>query len=235
MANQVIEEKGPARAYEFGKIIEGMINLNLLSVFGDEASDVQTKAIEKLIWPEKFEIPRSKIKDIVDRYETTPSLARAWELRIIMSNLSNVVEPKRQGKPLSECQPIRLRDAPVPAYYVSLWDTAKRHLKTNTTLQSLAMRIYLEQLQQQGVTDENQTISDRSLKRDLEKAGIWERITSEDEKLRRGRTTGAELSEGPLIWYRFSEGWKVRRQAAKTKAKRTTTMVKGVRDRKKLT
>jgi hypothetical protein len=84
-------------------------------------------------------------------------------------------------------------------------------LKHNTTLQSLAISIFLEQLRESGVTDEGETITDRSLKRDLEKVRDWERYANEDEKLRRGKQKGLSLSVDPIVWYDFSEGWKERK------------------------
>jgi hypothetical protein len=69
------------------------MNLVMLAVHGDEKSASQLKAIEKLIRLAKYELPFTKIREIIDRYETSPLLARGWKLRRIMSILCSVVEP----------------------------------------------------------------------------------------------------------------------------------------------
>src|SRR5438067_686766 len=70
---------------EYHRLTEDLIS-GLASVIeraseGDERAAIQLKAIEKLIKPDKFELPLSKVKELVDRYETSPMLARGWELR----------------------------------------------------------------------------------------------------------------------------------------------------------
>lgn len=199
-------------------LISGLAIVIERAAEGDERAAIQLTAIEKLIKPEKFELPLSKIKELVDRYETSPMLARGWELRRLMSALSNVIEPLKSGRPDSINEPIRLTETPSMFYYRTLWNLAQKHWKRNTTLQSLAIRIYLEGLQDAGITGEGaETITDRTLKRDLASVRKWERDTNEDEKRRRGRYKGEAWSNSPITWFDFSEGWKAR------KAKRTAS------------
>jgi hypothetical protein len=201
----------PEYGYIADEIISNLATVVMLAAYGDEPSQVQLKAIEKLTQFAKYELPLSKIRDIVDRYETSPSLARAWEIRRSMSYLCIVVEPKGRS--------IKMRDkALVPSYWVDLWEAANRHVKTNTTLTSLALHMYLEQLQAEGIVDENATISEESLKRDLRLARDWERTASEDEKLRRGKHEGSSLGDDDtIVWYQFSEGWKTRKLAGRSR------------------
>lgn len=229
LLNGVIERGNFEDDYHYivGEIVGRLTTLVLFAGFGDERAATQIKAIQKLVRPEKYELPPSKIRDIVERYETSPPLARGWELLRIMSGLSNVVEPLKKDKPYSQNQPIRLRETP-HAVFVGLWDVARKHWKPNTTLQSLAIRIYLESLQEKGITDEGEAITDRSLKRDLARVRAWERDTSLFEKNRRGKYEGSSLSADPIIWYDFSEGWKERR----VKRREST---KGGKSRHKLT
>jgi hypothetical protein len=210
--NKLIERGAVAADYHWtvSEIVEGLTRLVMLAARGDERSATQIKAIEKLINPEKYELPQNKIKELVERYETSPPLARGWELRRLMSLLAFVVQPLKKDGKSSENQPIKLRDNP-PDFYVHLTGLARKHWKPNTTLQSMAIRIYLEELQEKGITDEGEAITDRSLKRDLAKVREWERNASEDEKVRRGQYKGLSLSDDPITWYEFSEGWKSRR------------------------
>lgn len=209
------------------EVVTNLVMIIMLAGHGDEPSQIQLKAIQKLTQFAKYELPLSKIKDIVDRYETSPSLARAWEIRRSMSFLCIVVEPKGRS--------IKMRDkALVSPHWADLWEAVNRHVKTNTTLTSLALHLYLEQLQAEGIVDETATISEGSLKRDLRLARNWERGASEDEKLRRGQHKGASLrNDEPIVWYQFSEGWKIRKLADRER-KKLATKGERYKDRKKL-
>jgi hypothetical protein len=103
-----------------------------------------------------------------------------------------------------------MSESPSRPYFQGLWDLARKHFHPNSTLQSLAIRIYLEDLERQGITSEHTAITERSLTRDLEQAREWERNASEDEKTRRGRWRGGEIGGLTITWYEFSEGWKIR-------------------------
>jgi hypothetical protein len=185
---------------------------------GDERAADQLKAIAKLIQPDKYELPSTKIKEIVDRYETRPALARGWELRKLMHFLSIAVEPVRADRPYSPDQPIRvIHKAPANVHDFTIWQTAKKHWKPNTTLQSLAIRVYLEHLSDKGITDEDKTITERTLKRDLAEVRKWEETATDDEKRRRGYWSSKLLSGDYITWYDYSEGWKERKKARKAK------------------
>lgn len=220
MLNAMVEEESSASEYHYmvRGIVSGLTLLVLLAGEGDEKSATQLKAIQKLVKPEKYELPLTKIRELVERYETSPPLARGWELRQLMSRLANVVEPLKKSKSYSPNQPIKLKESP-PEYWVELWELARKHLDRNTTLQSMAIHIYLAQLQEKGITGEGEAITDRTLKRDLERVRDWERDASEDEKLRRGIYKGSSLSDDPITWREFSEGWKARRVKQRESAK----------------
>jgi hypothetical protein len=214
VAHRVLEER-PLHEHDIGDLIEGLTNIAMLAAFGDENSLTQLKAIEKLIRAPKYCLPFTKLREIIDRYETSPPLARAWELRGLMSGLCWVVAPIRPKPPYSIDQPIKLIKPPNKAY-ADLSELAQRHIKKNSTLQSLAISIYLEQLRNEGITDENNTITERTLKADLARAREWEKTVSEDDKIRRGSYTARGLhQDSPITWYAFSDGWKKRAKARK--------------------
>jgi hypothetical protein len=226
MLNLMIDEGEIAPEYDnlADELVSDLVAIILLAGYGDEPSQLQLKAIEKLTQFAKYELPLTKIKDIADRYETSPSLARAWEIRRLMSYLCAVVEPKGRS--------VKMKDkALVSPYWADLWEAANRHVKPNTTLTSLALHLYLDQLQKEGIVDETATISEGSLKRDLKLAREWERAASEDENLRRGQHSGGSLhGDEPITWYQFSEGWKRRKLADRERKK----SAKGYKDRKQL-
>jgi len=229
MLSAVLEQMGDvASRYheEASEIVEGIVNLIMLAAHGDEESEIHVTAIRKLVRSRIYEVPQDMIEK-TSRYETRPPLARAWEIRRSMSHLCIVVEP--QGRS------VKMRDkALVSSFWGDLWEAANRHVKTNTTLTSLALHMYLEQLQAEGIVDENATISEESLKRDLRLARNWERTASEDEKLRRGKHKGLSLGDDePIVWYQFSEGWKTRKLAGRSR-KKSAARGGGYKDRNKL-
>jgi hypothetical protein len=214
LAHRVLEKR-PLQEHDIGDLIRGLTNLAMFAAYGDEKSRTQLKAVEKLIRAPKYCLPFTKLREIIDRYETSPPLARAWELRRLMSNLCWVVAPIRPKPPYSIDQPIKLIN-PSNNAYADLSELAQRHLKRNSTLQSLAISIYLEQLRSEGITDENNTITERTLKADLTRAREWEKTVSEEDKIRRGSYTGLGLhQDSPITWYEFSEGWKERTKVRK--------------------
>jgi hypothetical protein len=227
----MIEKGGIDLAYhDKAQIIIERLSMSLipLAAFGDEECDIQLTAILKLAQARTYEVPQSKIKELT-RYETSPPLARGWELCRIMSHLSNVVEPRSSHRPFRPNHPIQMRPSPTSAHFQGLWDLANSHVKPNTTLQSLAIRLYLDRLEKEHVTAGQSTITNRSLKRDLELVREWERNTKEQEKQKRGRWHGGKIGDLTLTWYEFSEGWKVRAK------ERATRKQGGSKDRKQLT
>jgi hypothetical protein len=203
------------------EIVYVLVHLIADAGSGDEDASDQLKAIEKLTRPEKYELPRSKIKELVEKYHTRPQLARGWELRRLMSGLSFAVEPVRTDKPVSIDSQVRLLKKPKPddRYW---WERARKHWKPRSTLQSLAIRIYLARLEDEGITDASDaSITERTLKRDLAEVRMWEQTTHPTERSKRGESWGGSLTfSSRLEWAAFSEGWKVRAKKKKGKTKR---------------
>jgi hypothetical protein len=179
----------------------------------DSTVDEQLIAAAKVLYPEKYDLPASKIRELVEHYETSPPLARGWELRRLMSSIADIVEPARTGKSLSLEQPVNLISSPNPEQR-SRWEWAKKHWKRGSTLQSLAIRMYLDHLDEIGVTGVGAAITSASLKRDLAEVRRWEETHDTEQKRRRGYTLGVKLGEvDRLAWCDHSAGWKTRRIA----------------------
>lgn len=204
--------------YRVEEIVDALVQIACDAGTGDERATNQLRLIEKIIHPEKYELEATKIAELAGRYETPPQLARAWELRRLMSGLATVLEPVDQSKTPSVDDRVRLIiRKPKSRHELYYWERAKKHMKRNSTLQSLAIRIYLEYLQDEGLTDD-ESITERTLKRDLAKAREWENTTTEEQRRRRGHSFGQGFRYGPRIdWYDFSEGWKERKKKARAK------------------
>lgn len=225
MLGHLIEKGELAPEYQttISEIVGLLSMLILLADEGIEQCQIQIEAIKKLAHPNKYEIPINKIIEIAN-YETSPTLARAWELRRIMSHLTNVVVPRHPTKPFTHNQIVRMRTSPAFSVFQALWDLARKHWNPNSTLQSLAIDLYLIDLDREGVTCDA-----RTLKKDLQHAREWEHLASEDEKALRGLARGATLGDLSITWYEFSEGWKTK--AKNRKAKKGTSEVSNNRHR----
>lgn len=215
-----LKATGPTRVHDTERQIREILFLQLMAAQGDEQAILQLKAIDKLIRPAVYELPFTKIREIINSYETSPPLARGWELRRLMSDLSTMVEPLNKDRAYTFDKPIAIRKNARP-WYDDLLDLARKHLKRNTTLQSLAINIYLERLQKEGITDEGDAITEKTLRRDLARVRDWERMASDDEKLRRRLLRGPSFGADSITWCEFSEGWKKRRKK-RTQSQKTT-------------
>jgi hypothetical protein len=222
--NDLIDKKEiPAYYHQtVEEIVDRLVDIVAEAASGDERCGIQFRAIQKIVRPEKYELPYTKIQEIAEKYETRPQLARGWELRRLMAGLSHAVEPVNPEQNLPE-HPIRLRGKPKDANDLWYWTRAAKHWKPKSTLQSLAIRIYLAQLQEAGVTDHLTEITERSLKRDLAEVRKFEQVADEERERRRGHWYGRSFEGSPQIeWYEFSEGWKEQRKKRTKKEQRVS-------------
>lgn len=118
MVDAMLEDGNIDGKYHFltEEIVSALAYVIMLAGHGDEQSELQLTAIRKLVRPRKYEVPNSKIREIADRYETSPPLARGWELRRLMSVLSRVVEPLNKDRPYTPDKPILLQENPHAAH-----------------------------------------------------------------------------------------------------------------------
>lgn len=182
----------------FREIVERLMPIAIQADKGEERAINRLKVIHKFAYPDEYEVPTAVISELADKYHTSPHLARAWAIRKLMIDLSFVVKPMRRDKnPLQSA--VRLREGkkePILEGYRELYQRAAKHIKRNTTLQSLAMSIYLEDLEAEGISLET-----RQLKLDLQKLRQWEK-TNKLPLL--PIFEGASLPVVPM----YSEGWK---------------------------
>jgi hypothetical protein len=140
-----------------------------------------------------------------------------------MGELSWVVEPAREEAASVLDGPIRLADHihaqgstlfdPISKKYISASKVAAKHWSRGITLKTLAIRVYLDELQRQGF----EGIDERSLKRDLKEVEDWESTLPED---RRNWGVLVVTFGKPNIHLpvgEYSEGWKQRKRAKQAK------------------
>jgi hypothetical protein len=182
---------------------------------GNDQATVWLKAIEKVIHPGKFELPRTKIDELASRYETNPQLARGWELTGLMSHLSYLVEPEHKDRCSPRDRMVMRKTPTLPGdekLIKAIAEHTRKYWKPRSTLQSLAIRMYMDYLEREGISDAQATISERSLKRDLQAVRDWEKTATETERYARGLCAGYSLAGGMTFWCQYSEGWKDRKK-----------------------
>lgn len=201
-----------------GRFTNGLLEILIRAHNSDELAKNQIKAIDKLIYPDTYELPRTVIEKLAKQYHTKAPLARGWRLREIIGNLSWVVEPVRKGasvlagailvrdkeKTSSHRIYIQSEKRERPAY-----DVAKKHWTRGVTLKTLAIRVYLEDLQQQGF----EGIDERMLKRDLKEAESWEETLPKDQRDWGVVVVSPGRPPEHLPVGKYSEGWKQRKRS----------------------
>jgi hypothetical protein len=161
---------------------------------GDTGAELQLRAIEKLLQPEKYDISGTDIEKVarIDRF--SPQIARALELRKLMAQLSFAVEPTNTDKPFAVTAKVKVANEARPPGLPfwdnqtrfhkpgeTLIDAARRHWNPKSSLQSLALGIYKEYLQGNAYTSDDD-IDDSSLRRDLVALRRWEQSVTAQQR-----------------------------------------------------
>jgi hypothetical protein len=188
----------------FGEFVVELFSIVLRAAYAEDSlAPLQLKAIEKIARPAKYELTLTDIEKLAATDKARPAIARAMELRDIMSRLVWVVAPAKGGK----CEPdtvIKLISGVPPRHLKETYKLAEKYWKRGTTLQALAIRAYLAQLQDEGVLDENEKgINEDSLKDDLAAAKRWEAA-----HLNAPHRQGLGYSHTPMQVYEYSQRWK---------------------------
>jgi hypothetical protein len=164
-------------------LVFGLWGVFMRSHGGDKASKNQLNVLRKFIFPKTYEVPISVIEALAKKYESG-HITRGLELRKLMHKLSEIVIPSRHDSNNPFEGPIQL----LPASEVKdqeLYKIVQECWHRKTTLQSLAIHIYLREKQNQGKAESK--IDERTLKRDLHKLRQWEEADefhiSQKEKL----------------------------------------------------
>ena len=179
------------------RIVSGMVDAITRASSGSIDAENKLIAINKILRPQEYNLPKSAIEKIVDRYNGSPHLARACTLRHLMSLLTKVVRPANAEKPFTTRSPVSLSEA-LNDEWRFLFIKAQQHWNRNSTLQSLAIQIYLSEL----VNAKPETrVDERTLKRDLLALRHWEatHIPEVGDVTFEGACVGEEILTWPAI------------------------------------
>jgi hypothetical protein len=192
-----------AERSELREVISGLIGLLVRRHFGDEIAHQQLNIIHSFMFPKQYEVPEHVIEKLSKKYRSG-HLTRAWELRKLMYEISDLVVPTKTNAENILKSPVQL--LPQADRKHSLYPLVKKHLKRGTTLQILAIRIYLEMVNER---EDQGAIDERTLKRDLQRLRKWEE--SDVEHMRRKKeltAAGTEVSwKAPIPVRKYSESW----------------------------
>lgn len=150
-------------------LFSGLLRILLQAHAGDDVSRKQLLAVRTLIFRSKYQVSIKDMEKIIKKYNKKGPLARGWEIRELMAELASFVISANPDNQNILKGPIRLSEIP-ELKESSLYQEAQQICEHGTTLQSLAIKIYLNRLQDKG----DQTTDVRSLKRDLQKVKEWE-------------------------------------------------------------
>lgn len=152
---------------EIGRMLTILFPTMVKAVKQDRQARDKMKAIERIIKNDLFELRNHDIKDLAEK-SYNESRARAWDIRRMMGFISYVVTPKEVGVKSILSGKVKLLDRE----YVKaghLWGIQAQEIwNPKATLQSLAVQIYLRELEKQG-----KSIDSDSLKRDMREARTW--------------------------------------------------------------
>lgn len=159
---------GKYEAEEFRAILTGLIGLFIRRLAGEERARWQLNVVHKLIYPQKFEVPWTLVESLAAKYESG-HLLRGWALRRLMYELADLVELTQPE--LEDVTAGRVVLTPNAEQGHRLYPLVRRFCRRGTTLQSLAIRVYLELIQGEN---ERGAVDERSLRRDLKRLQAWE-------------------------------------------------------------
>jgi hypothetical protein len=101
------------QAYYFRGLIIGLVDAFKRAIDGDEIANLQVIAVQKMIFPEIFNLTRTDVEDIANRDSSYggnfAARARGYAIRRWMSWLSFVVEPKTADEWMTPGTYVRLR------------------------------------------------------------------------------------------------------------------------------
>lgn len=187
---------------EMQGLISGVIGLLIRRHFGDEGAHLQLNILHTFTFPKQYEVPEQVIRSLGKKYRSG-HLTRAWALRRLMYKLADLVIPSRtDGKdPLTS--PVKLSPQADPKH--PLYEHVVKNLTRGTTLQMLAIRVYLATMTGEGETG----VDERSLKRDIQRLRRWEESDPGHMQMKE-RFASAEAGaswKSQIPVHKYSESW----------------------------
>ena len=186
-----------------------------LALAKDEYSISQYWAIERLLMAKTFDLSKAYLDKVSEADEADLSLARGWEMRRLMGDLSFVVMPALPNQKSVLEGPVRLN--PQMAHMpLSINASRQAGWTADTTLQSLSVDLYQTQMWERGYSE----IDTSTLWKDLKKVKKWEETLTEEERRNTEQVmiNGVEQNEWPYF-RRYRLGKVVKRTDVKRKRK----------------
>lgn len=195
----------PTERDELRELISGLIGLLVRAHVGDITARHQLEIIHTFMFPKQYEVPPNVVEALAKKHRSG-HLLRAWALRRLMSEISEVVIPaKSNAESILEGR-VRLSPDADPNH--SLYELVRTHLnnlKRGTTLQMLAINIYLQKASNADVPG----LDERTLKRDLSRLRMWEETDKSHmrEKTRFAKEKSGTSWKAQIPIRKYSESW----------------------------
>lgn len=156
-------------AYGVDRLLHSVFPTFVKAVKGERLATDKVKAIRRIINNTLFDLGAYDIKDLAAK-KYNQSRARAWDIFRLMGHIAYAVTPKKQNEKsilVGKVESLKLEYLKVG---VSLVNRAREICDSNSkaTLQSLAIRMYYEELEKWGYPFEID-----SLERDMRDAKKW--------------------------------------------------------------
>lgn len=189
----------PSEWREISVLVSGLILLFLRSHAGKDLARDQIEVLHRFIFPKKYRVHEGRIKELARTYRNT-SLSRGWALRELMGELTSIVVSARASAKNVLDGAVCISTEPTAKEH-PLYVKALEHWIRGTTLQMLAIRIYLEREQvARAAEGKESTLDVTTLKRDLRKVREWEKTDLEHSLIKTYLMAKDSQSTLPVQW-----------------------------------
>lgn len=233
VAHHKLGDLREGEAAEVLSLFDGLRKLQLRASRDDKDARLRLTTIERLIDEAKYEIPTKDIEKIAGQHTPSflararaiqaieheifwhlepkgKDVSEAWATLKKELGVENDVDVDftdwlafvKHHEPNIHQSEVQLRREPLLSNG-EMRELIAGHLREGSTLESLAISIYLEQLKADGIKNK----TEKSLARDLRDESKWRESNAETA----GRGNLAVFNKDELPYFSFSDGWKNRK------------------------
>lgn len=152
---------------KLGQVFQSIAQLRYEATSGSDLAQIQLAALERTLYPARYGISFADLKQFVEQRNIPPSVKRACGFINLATSLLAISESGVEE--WHDLKPLRFKlNEEKREVNPSLYEAAKQRVGKRTTLQSLTMKLYLQEAENEG-----KRISERTIMRDLEAYERW--------------------------------------------------------------
>lgn len=165
VAHHKAGELSDAEAANVLSLTDGLLELQLRAHKGEQTAQTFLKGVGKLVFPPKMlrsEGNRKEpflpfVNDLLSGYRTSPHLIHAWNVRLLMSELSFQIEPAKGVSKMTPNGKVRLGkrkrsiriNKEQRKKVIAVFKNASDRERARMTLEGLAKKIYIDRMSRQ--------------------------------------------------------------------------------------